>query len=182
MALAHGLPASLTPPLLERVAALVAHFEQVRTTRMVGVPLLNPALRVEAVGFQVAPAEAGFDGAEGVLITPWFMSLVRLPAQAQHHGQRVGQKQVRHFGAERFDFLSAHDPALGGHETCALFSPMNGFASHEQAHDTALAALALIRQPQPHPQPLAPVPAPPTPTPSRRVFFQNLLPTARGAS
>lgn len=193
MALAEHLPPSLPPHLAGRVAALVAHFEQVQATRMVGVPLLNAALRVEAVGFQAAPAEAGFDGAEGVLITPWFMSLVRLPAQAQHHGQRVGRQQVRHFGAERFDFLGAHDPALGEHETCALFSPMDGFADQDQARETAVAALALIRHPQAD-QPrqvstntstgtaTATATASEATPPSRRAFFQSLLTPARGAS
>lgn len=154
-----------------RVAALEAHFEQVRTTRMAGVPLLNGALRVEAVGFQPAPFEADVDGLEGVLITPWFMSLVRLPLPTLPHGQRVGKKQVRVFGAERFDFLGAHDPDLGYHETCALFSPMDGFATHGQARDTAEAALALIRQPP------AATPPPPAPPP-RRAFFKALVPSA----
>ena len=201
MALAEHVPASLTPLLRARVAALVAHFEQVQATRMVGVPLLNAALRVEAVGFQAAPAQAGLDAIEGafwiegVLITPWFMSLVRLPAQVQAHGHRVGTQQVRHFGAERFDFLSAHDPALGYHETCALFSPMDGFANQPQARDTALAALALIRegpapvqpahQPErPHQPGAAPHQAlpPASAQPTRRAFFQRLAANPRGAA
>ncbi len=166
-------PTALCPlpeRLARRVAALKAHFEQVRTTRMVGVPLLNAALRVEAVGFQPAAFDADTDGLEGVLITPWFMSLVRLPLQALPHGQRVGTRLVRAFGAERFDFLGAHDPDLGYHETCALFSPMDGFASHDQARDTAEAALALIRQP--------PAAASPTAPPPRRAFFKALVPSA----
>lgn len=130
-----------------RVAALVAHFQRVQAQRMVGIPLLNPALRVEAVGFEWAQTTHGplADVAEGVLVTPWFMSLVRLPAPPLPHGNQVGCRVVRDFGTERFDFLGAHDPSVGYHETCALFSPMNGFSSHELARDTALASLALLR-------------------------------------
>lgn len=144
-----------------RVLALEAFYRFVQTERMQGIPLLNAALRVEAVGFAWG-ADADDPVAEGVLITPWFMSLVRLPAQALPHGNRVGRSVVRAFGSERFDFIGAHDPAIGYHETCALFSPMGGFTSQALALDTAREALALTRP--------APVAAP-EPLPARRAFF-----------
>ena len=152
--------------LLEpRVQALVAHFERVQAERMQGIPLLNAALCVEAVGFEWADTEGDEPVAEGVLITPWFMSLVRLPALALPHGGLVGRSFVRDFGSERFDFIGAHDPAIGYHETCALFSPMGEFATQALARETASEALALTR-PAP-PAPAAPVP----PVPARRAFF-----------
>ena len=129
--------------------ALIRHFARVQAERMVGIPLLNPALCVEAVGFEWAAQtedEAGSPPvAEGVLVTPWFMSLVRLPLAVLPHGNRVGCRAVRRFGNERFDFIGGHDQALGFHETCALFSPMNGFSSQALARETALASLALLR-------------------------------------
>lgn len=149
--------ASLEP----RVQALVAHFERVQAERMQGIPLLNAALQVEAVGFEWG-ADTEEPVAEGVLITPWFMSLVRLPAQALPHGGQVGRSFVREFGSERFDFIGAHDPAVGYHETCALFSPMGGFGTQALARETAREALALTR-----PAP----PAVPAPVPPRRAFF-----------
>lgn len=147
-----------------RVQALVAHFERVQTERMQGIPLLNAALQVEAVGFEWG-ADTETPVAEGVLITPWFMSLVRLPAQAQPHAGQVGRSFVREFGCERFDFIGAHDPAVGYHETCALFSPMGEFGTQALARETAREALALTR-----PAPPA-VPAPRPPVPARRAFF-----------
>jgi [NiFe] hydrogenase assembly HybE family chaperone len=165
------------PELESRVAALEDFYRQVQRERMQGIPLLNPALRVEAIGFQWA---AGDDDAasappiaEGVLVTPWFMSLVRLPAVAQAHQDRVGRSQVRDFGCEQFDFIGSHDPAIGYHETCALFSPMNDFDTQALACDTARATLAALR-PQ---APARPARAAAEPMPARRAFF-----LARGSS
>ena len=160
--------------LRQRVDALRHHFERVHTERMAGIPLLNPALRVEAVGFQWATATAGpaEPVAEGVLITPWFMSLVRLPLRALPHHNQVARSFVRDFGCERFDFIGAHDEAIGYHETCSLFSPMAGFPSQEVARQTALESLALVR-------PVAPT-APPVraePVPARRAFLLGRRPT-----
>ncbi|QBM26323.1 [NiFe]-hydrogenase assembly chaperone HybE [Hydrogenophaga pseudoflava] len=145
-----------------RVSTLVQFYRLVQTERMQGVPILNPALSVEAVGFQWG--DDGQTVAEGVLITPWFMSLVRLPRAVEGHGGRVARKAVHSFGNERFEFIGAHDPAVGYHETCALFSPMGGFATQAQAVDTAEASLALLR-PAPTPAPAA------EPVPARRAFF-----------
>lgn len=150
--------ASLQP----RVQALVDFYRRVQVERMQGIPLLNAALQVEAVGFEWGSADAEEPVAEGVLITPWFMSLVRLPAQALPHGNQVGRSFVRDFGSERFDFIGAHDPAIGYHETCALFSPMGQFGTQAVACETAREALALTRP--------APVVAP-EPVPPRRAFF-----------
>lgn len=160
-------PVASAAALRERVNALTRHFTHVHTVRMAGIPLLNDALSVEAVGFEWAAADAAVPPvAEGVLITPWFMSLVRLPLQVLPHGNRVGCSVVHAFGCERFDFIGAHDEAIGFHETCALFSPMNGFADQALARETALASLALLR---PVAAPLAVVQ--PAPVPARRAFL-----------
>lgn len=140
---------------------------------MAGVPLLNRALDVEAAGFEWAPlpeADAS-PVAEGVLITPWFMSLVRLPLAHLPHGDRVGRKAVRAFGCECFEFIGAHDDSVGYHESCALFSPMGEFDTQTLARDTALAALAQLRRM------VLPAIAPcAQPVPARRAFFSGLFP------
>ncbi|MDR1969359.1 MAG: [NiFe]-hydrogenase assembly chaperone HybE, partial [Burkholderiaceae bacterium] len=115
-------------------------------------------------------ADAAAAIAEGVLITPWFMSLVRLPAITQTHQGRVGRSQARDFGCECFDFIGSCDPTLGYHETCALFSPMNDFDSQAWACDTAREVLAKLR-------PQSPASPAPEPMPARRAFF-----LARGRS
>ncbi|KAF0136409.1 MAG: hypothetical protein FD153_1935, partial [Rhodospirillaceae bacterium] len=50
---------------------LASHFRSVQSERMQGIPILNPVLQVEAVGFEWAPDQEGVL-AEGALITPWF--------------------------------------------------------------------------------------------------------------
>ncbi len=152
----------------QRIAALVAFYRRVETERMQGLPLLNPALRVEAVGFRLAEEDASV--AEGVLITPWFMSLLRLPLAVEAHSGRVGRKRILPFGNERFEFIGAHDPELGFHEACALFSPMGGFHHQDPARETAEAALAQLR---PAPAPAA-APTVTGPVPARRAFLLGL--------
>lgn len=152
----------------QRVQALADFYRRVQHERMQGIPLLNPALSVEAIGFVRAAGEAdGTDApgiAEGILITPWFMSLVRLPLPVEPHLGRVGRSRVHWFGCERFDFIGAHDPEVGFHETCALFSPMADFPSQTLARETAIEALAVLR-----PTPASAKEAPPVP--SRRSFL-----------
>ena len=63
---------------LARVAQLEQTFAQIGSTRMQGVPVLNTLLHVQAVGFEVL-AEGDAHRLEGILITPWFMNLLRLP-------------------------------------------------------------------------------------------------------
>jgi len=96
---------------------------------------------------------------------------VRLPLPVLPHGNQVARSFVRDFGCERFDFIGAHDEAIGYHETCALFSPMAGFPSQDVARQTALESLALVR-------PVAPT-APPAraePVPARRAFLLGRRP------
>ena len=78
-----------------QVARLEAVFRDIAATRMEGVPLLHASLQVQAVDF--APEPEG-DFALGVLVTPWFMNLMRLPlgaaqvlAPGQVGPQRLGE-------------------------------------------------------------------------------------------
>ena len=58
------------------VESLVSTYRDIVQPRMSSLPMFNQALRVEAVDFQ--PHQ---DRAYGVIITPWFMNLVVLPAE-----------------------------------------------------------------------------------------------------
>lgn len=135
----------------QQVARLVAAFVDVSTTRMQGVPVLNPALAVEAVDFEMIGQEP--HAALGILITPWFMNLVWLPMQ-QQATLPVGQMALRRLGDTDFEFIGAHEPAFGDYEMCSLFSPMFEFAGQDAARATARQVLAQLRREAP-PRPAA---------------------------
>lgn len=163
--------ASLSPPgLAQRLRTLEACFAEVAATRMHGVPVLHPGLVVQAVGFELqaealsavsaGPATpAGPRWACGVLVTPWFMNLLRLPLQplsadaaAQAGWLAPGATAARTLGAHRLDFIGAWEPAggaqaLGAFEASPLFSPMFQFADQAAAVATAQEVLRLLRQP-----------------------------------
>ena len=137
VAAAGGAAAAARPdpsPLIERV------FRAIEAERMRGLPFVNPALAVEAVGFR------RWDGRWlGVLITPWFMNLMLLPdAPAAWRAVRHGEYAGYALPSGVYEFLSAHEPALGDFQSCSLFSPVFEFADQETARITANCALKAL--------------------------------------
>ena len=126
--------------------ALEALFVRIAATRMAGIPILHPGLRVRALGFAAEPAGPV---AVGVLVTPWFMNLVRLPLAADEPMARDGETRARAVGLERFDFIGASEPGFGRYEACSLFSPMFEFVDQAAAEATAQAVLDTLRRPLP---------------------------------
>lgn len=129
-------------PLAARLEALERCFRAIQQTQLRGLPMLNPALAVQAVDFE---AEPGHGLALGVLVTPWFMNLLRLPLGAGVEMLAVGETAPRTLGPCVFDFIGAHEPVLGDFEACSLFSPMHEFADQAGAVATARAALVHLR-------------------------------------
>ena len=127
---------------LEPSALLEATFARIHETRMAGLPFLNPALRVEAVGFR------RWQGMWlGVLITPWFMNLLLLPADTAGDAWprvRYGESLAYRLPAGVFEFIRAQEPPLGDYQSCSLFSPMAAFADQAGARATAVAALTAL--------------------------------------
>ena len=105
---------------------------------MAGLPLLNNALTVETLGFQVYGGRV-----VGVLITPWLMNLVLLPGQGDDwNGLELGHKQPHEFPSGNTSSWSTRSMASGAARHIPLFSPMREFVS--QAHALA-AAEAFLR-------------------------------------
>jgi [NiFe] hydrogenase assembly HybE family chaperone len=154
--------------LAARVQGLVDAFEFIGRTRMAGVPVLNPALRVQAVAF-AAQKHAGDEegGALGVLVTPWFMNLIWLAA-SDATTPPVGETTLRVIGGQALEFIAAHDDATGRYELCSLYSPMFEFHDQATACATAEAVLDALRQPPALP---APASAPREAAPARRAFL-----------
>lgn len=164
---APSLPAAA---LSRRVHDLVALFRSIERDRMAGVPVLNPALQVEAVGFEPAfdpkiadPASRIDVEAIGILVTPWFMNLVVMPLERRDDVAGVGVSRARSVGSESFDFIGGHEPAFGAYAACSLFSPMFEFVDQAAAVATARAVLTTLRTPV--------TAAEPAPSPARRSFL-----------
>jgi [NiFe] hydrogenase assembly HybE family chaperone len=123
--------------------ALERVFRDIAARQMAGMPMLNPALSVEAVGFR-----PWGDHWLGALVTPWFMNLVLMP-RVRARWQPIGERETRHwaFPAGVFEFIGARERSLGDYQACSLFSPMFEFAEHAVARDTAIAALEALFDP-----------------------------------
>ena len=125
---------------------LVKHFEEVAHTRMRDMPIVNPALRVEAVGF-----ERTAQGIVGVLITPWFMNLVLLPDQGDDWRELpLGSECIHGFASGRYVFQVAGDETTGRYQTCSLLSPVLEIADQASAVGVAHAALDALHDRQHH--------------------------------
>lgn len=183
-----------------RVAVLQAVFTEIAETRMAGLPVCNPRLQVEALGFEpvrqadlrasgLAGPEAAHDGGHwlpplclGVLVTPWFMNLVCLPLLRDDRCPPAGQARLLHIGGHALSFLTSHEPELGSFGCCSLFSPMQDFASAAAARATAMAVLEALRRPAGAPQDGAALPAGlPTPVAPQSAAAQaDSQPSRRG--
>jgi [NiFe] hydrogenase assembly HybE family chaperone len=141
---------------------LVEVFTTIARTRMVDVPLCNPRLSVEALGFRRTAAGHW----AGAMVTPWAINLLCLPGEAADWPDlAAGSKHGWDFPSGHYEFTVAEEASLGRYHLCSLFSPAQEFDSHEAARLTALAAAQALFA-----EPLA---APPVaaPAPSRRAFL-----------
>ncbi|TCO70556.1 [NiFe]-hydrogenase assembly chaperone HybE [Rhodovulum euryhalinum] len=132
------------PDLAARTAPLVADFREIWNGKMRDVPLCNKALHVEAVGF------IAHEGRPlGVLVTPWCMNLVLLPAEGEDWSDLVpGAKEVVAFPSGDYEVLHNVRPMVGGYKACSLFSPMSDFASQMQAVEVARAVMTELFRPE----------------------------------
>ncbi|GAB4356347.1 MAG: hypothetical protein Kow0026_16050 [Oricola sp.] len=113
-----------------------ACFEEIRTTRMAGVPILNETLSVRAIG-----GRTWNDCWLGVLVTPWFMNLMLVPGETGGPAAAPGAKRDFAFPAGRFEFIAGYEDRIGPFWMCSLFSPVLEFSDQETAEAAATAAL-----------------------------------------
>lgn len=153
----------------KKVELLEAVFRRIQATRMEGVPLLHPDLHVQAIGFAQEP-QAPL--AMGVLVTPWFMNLVRFPLGGAPDASLGGQVE---WGAHRLSFIAAFEAEFGVFAICSLASPMFEYVDQDAAVATACEVLAQLRNPQVSAQ---------TPDPQRRRFLlgRSAVPPAEGGT
>lgn len=117
-------------------ASLAEIYRRVYREQMLGLPIINPNLAVEAVGF------TSFRGhVLGILITPWFMKLMLLPGTAPWAELRDGESQSWLFPGGVLKFIAERDDQLGPYQACSLFSPMSAFRGQDDARAAAEAVL-----------------------------------------
>src|ERR1035437_9777318 len=120
-------------------------FSRIQHERMADVPILNPALTVEAIDFQRWQGHW-----LGMVVTPWCMSLLLVPGSADNWVSACENKRrfVR-FPTGDFVFLGGNEAELGEYQSCSLFSPMDKFATQLEATMTARASMVgLLTEPE----------------------------------
>lgn len=151
-------------------ARLEATFEMIRVERMQDVPILNAALKVEAVGLRP------WNGCVlGALVTPWFINLILLPGEGPWRSVRPTESVWYAFPSGRFQFIAFAEPGLGEYHACSLLSPVLEFADHETAREMARVAVESLFDPTL----LGEAPPPPPGDEPESVSRRNFL---RGAS
>jgi [NiFe] hydrogenase assembly HybE family chaperone len=115
-------------------------FFRIQREQMADVPILNPALSVEAVDFQRWQGHW-----LGIVVTPWCMSMLLVPGSGENWVS-TGENKRRFvkFPAGDFAFLGSAEPELGEYQSCPLFSPMGQFASQSEATMTARASMIAL--------------------------------------
>jgi [NiFe] hydrogenase assembly HybE family chaperone len=122
-----------------------------------GMPIYNPTLAVEAVGFRQ------YQGRHvGVIVTPWFMNLTVLPTAEDLRTWSAGGSARLVFPSGSYDFTVSELEDIGLVGACSLFSTMSDFTDHEAAQMAASSVAEALFQPD------APEPVP---TVSRRQLF-----------
>ncbi len=112
-------------------------FNRILRTRARHMPVINEALRVEAVGFRPWQGHS-----LGVMVTPWFMGLMLIPREGDDwSGLRLGEKCIHEFPTGAYEFTVAEEDGIGRYQVCTLFSPMSRFADQATAVATAEAVL-----------------------------------------
>jgi [NiFe] hydrogenase assembly HybE family chaperone len=145
-------------------------FFRIQRDQMCDVPILNPALSVEAVDFQRWQGHW-----LGIVVTPWCMSMLLVPGCSENWVS-VGENKRRfiRFPAGDFAFLGSEEVELGEYQSCPLFSPMGKFSTQSEATMTARASMiALLTSPQTEAEKEKPVAEKSTDAPSlsRRRFL-----------
>ena len=128
--------------------AVETAFFRIQQTSMADVPILNPALSVEAIDFQRWQGHW-----LGMVVTPWCMSLLLIPGSTDNWVS-AGQNKRRFvkFPAGDFAFLGGNETELGEYQSCSLFSPMNKFSTQLEATMTARASMLGLLTPAPEPK------------------------------
>nr|WP_255537760.1 [NiFe]-hydrogenase assembly chaperone HybE [Motiliproteus sp. SC1-56] len=121
-----------------------AVFNAILSERMAGLPVVNTALAVEAVGFQA------WEGHWlGVLITPWFLNLLIVPKAGSPWPQQFetgkGKEVVLAFPQGEYKFSPRREESIGSYLSCSLASPVHEWKAQAEIRRTAEDVLQLLK-------------------------------------
>lgn len=123
---------------------LVKMFWRVRDERMAAVPVCNPNLEVEAVGFR-----QWLGVWVGILITPWTIGLYVLPdVEAAWPRIPTGGRCNWLLPEGEYQFLVDQEAGFGPFHICTLMSPVTQFADQASARIAAEAVLEKLFEPE----------------------------------
>ncbi len=123
------------------VDTLLGAYRDIVQPRMSSLPMFNEALRVEAVDFQ--PHEGRTCG---VIITPWFMNLVVLPAEDDDwEALAPGESVTVSFPGGDYDCTASNVEGLGTHLALPLFTTVKDFTDQDTAVHIARDILQRLR-------------------------------------
>ncbi|MCX7176453.1 MAG: [NiFe]-hydrogenase assembly chaperone HybE [Proteobacteria bacterium] len=128
-----------------------AAFQRICVEHMSDVPIVNPALRVQALDFALWQ-----ENWLGVLITPWCINLMLLPGPNGHWKSVSGNHRLFHsFPSGNYAFLGGKEAEIGEYQSCSLISEMSQFAEHESACAVAREVIKnMLKAPDPVPEAL----------------------------
>ena len=122
------------------IDGLVAAFRTIEHQRMRGLPMCNAELQVEAVGFRAHKGRLC-----GVLITPWFMNLVLMPAEGEEWSELItGSKINYRFPDGEYEFTLCDLEGIHVHLSTPLFSTVQDFPDQDSARKVAEEVLELL--------------------------------------
>lgn len=108
-------------------------FDRIHRESMQGIPILNRKINVQTVGFQTWQGRT-----VGIVITPWLMTVIMLPADDEDWSNlELGRKKKHDFPSQTYKFMVNEFDGIGFCQTHSLHSPMNMFYSQEHAVSAA---------------------------------------------
>lgn len=147
--------------------ALADHFRTIARERMQGLPIVNPRIDVEAIGFRDLD-EHRF----GVLIAPWFMNMILLPGTDEWSELAQGTNVTITLPDGDYDFTVTRDEDSGQNYLSAiLFRTMADFPDQTTARAVADEIVERLFEKKDPPQPVE----------ERRISRRGLL-SGRGVS
>jgi [NiFe] hydrogenase assembly HybE family chaperone len=126
-----------------RAQALLAAFRSVESG-MRDLPIYNDKVDIAAIGFRAF----GEDALIGVVLTPWFMNLVRLPIEPVPLDMAaIGKTVMIELPAGPRKFVTNGDADIGLYQAHSLHSPVSSFTLPGQAHAEAVRQFGLLMTP-----------------------------------